>query len=89
MGGNKFHYLVNNTGNSSGMGFLNATEAEFDELYNIHVKGVFFFTQKLVPFMVDGGCIVNISCGLTRIVMAGRIASILCSTCRAGNHEAL
>lgn len=54
------------------MGFLNATEAEFDALYNIHVKGVFFLTQKLVPLMVDGGRIVNISSGLTRIVMANR-----------------
>ena len=37
----KFDYLVNNAGNASGMGFLNATEAEFDALYRIHVKGVF------------------------------------------------
>ncbi len=55
LGADKFHYLVNNAGNSSGMGFLNATEAELDALYNIHVKGVFFLTQKLVPLMVDGG----------------------------------
>lgn len=72
LGADKFHYLVNNAGNSSGMGFLNATEAELDALYNIHVKGVFFLTQKLVPLMVDGGRIVNISSGLTRIVMANR-----------------
>lgn len=54
------------------MGFLNATEAEFNAPYKIHVKGVFFLTQKLVPLMVDGGRIVNISSGLTRIVMANR-----------------
>lgn len=54
------------------MGFLNATEAEFDALCKIHVKGVFFLTQKLVPLMADGGRIVNISSGLTRIVMANR-----------------
>lgn len=72
LGADKFHYLVNNAGNSSGMGFLNATDAEFDALYDIHVKGVFFLTRKLVPLMVDGGRIVNISSGLTSIVMANR-----------------
>ncbi len=54
------------------MGFLNATEAEFDTLYRIHVKGVFFLSQKLLPLLADGGRIVNISSGLTRIVMANR-----------------
>ncbi|PVW40620.1 3-oxoacyl-ACP reductase, partial [Klebsiella pneumoniae] len=38
LGADKFDYLVNNAGNASGMGFLNATEAEFDALYCIHVK---------------------------------------------------
>ncbi len=47
LGADKFDYLVNNAGNASGMGFLNATEAEFDALYRIHVKGVFFLSQKL------------------------------------------
>ncbi|POU01925.1 3-oxoacyl-ACP reductase [Escherichia sp. ESNIH1] len=72
LGANNFNYLVSNAGNSSNMSFLNATESEFDALYNIHVKGVFFLTQKLVPLMVSGGRIVNISSGLTRIVMANR-----------------
>ncbi|HBT5190944.1 TPA: SDR family NAD(P)-dependent oxidoreductase, partial [Klebsiella quasipneumoniae] len=68
LGADRFHYLVNNAGNASGMGFLNATEAEFDALYRIHVKGVFFLSQKLLPLLADGGRIVNISSGLTRIV---------------------
>ncbi len=72
LGADKFNFLVNNAGNSSGMSFLNATEAEFDALYHIHVKGVFFLTQKLVPLMAEGGRIVNISSGLTRIVMGNR-----------------
>ncbi len=54
------------------MGFLNATEAEFDALYRIHVKSVFFLSQKLLPLLADGGRIVNVSSGLTRIVMANR-----------------
>lgn len=72
LGADRFHYLVNNAGNASGMGFLNATEAELDALYRIHVKGVFFLSQKLLPLLADGGRIVNISSGLTRIVMANR-----------------
>ena len=41
-------------------------------LYRIHVKGVFFLSQKLLPLLADGGRIVNVSSGLTRIVMANR-----------------
>ena len=73
-GAETFDFLVNNAGNSSGMGFQNATEDEFDLLYRIHVKGVFFLSQKLVPLMNDGGRIVNISSGLTRIIMPHRAA---------------
>ena len=38
------------------------------------VEGVFFLSQKLVPLMNDGGRIVNISSGLTRIIMPHRAA---------------
>ena len=47
------------------------TEAELDALYNVHFKGVFFLTQKLLPLINDGGRIVNLSSGLTRIIMPG------------------
>jgi NAD(P)-dependent dehydrogenase (short-subunit alcohol dehydrogenase family) len=43
-------------------------------MVNIHLKSVFFLTQKLVPLMNDGGRIVNISSGLTRFAMPGFIA---------------
>jgi NAD(P)-dependent dehydrogenase (short-subunit alcohol dehydrogenase family) len=42
-----------------------------DSLYNVHFKGVFFLTQKLLPLINDGGRIVMISSGLTRIIMPG------------------
>ncbi|HAV1630871.1 TPA: SDR family oxidoreductase [Enterobacter hormaechei subsp. steigerwaltii] len=74
LGAESIDALVNNAGNSSGMSFLNAQEDEFDALYRIHVKGVFFLTQKLAPLIKDGGRIVNISSGLTRIIMANRAA---------------
>jgi NAD(P)-dependent dehydrogenase (short-subunit alcohol dehydrogenase family) len=42
-----------------------------DALYNVHFKGVFFLTQKLLPLINDGGRIINVSSGLTRIIYPG------------------
>jgi NAD(P)-dependent dehydrogenase (short-subunit alcohol dehydrogenase family) len=69
----RFDYLVNNAGVSSGAGLATITEAEMDALYNIHFKGVLFLTQRLLPLMNDGGRIVNISTGLARFAMPNRI----------------
>jgi NAD(P)-dependent dehydrogenase (short-subunit alcohol dehydrogenase family) len=43
-------------------------------MVNIHLKGVFFLTQKLLPLMNDGGRIVNLSSGLTRFTAPGYAA---------------
>jgi NAD(P)-dependent dehydrogenase (short-subunit alcohol dehydrogenase family) len=51
--------------------FAETTEAQFDNLFNVHVKGVFFLTQTLLPLIVDGGRIVNFSSGLTRVSYPG------------------
>jgi NAD(P)-dependent dehydrogenase (short-subunit alcohol dehydrogenase family) len=67
----RFDYLVNNAGISHHAAFDKTTEAELDSLYNVHFKGVFFLTQKLLPLINDGGRIVMISSGLTRIVYPG------------------
>jgi NAD(P)-dependent dehydrogenase (short-subunit alcohol dehydrogenase family) len=50
------------------------TEADFDRLMNIHFKGVFFLTQKLLPVIADGGRIVNLSSGLARFSLPGYAA---------------
>jgi NAD(P)-dependent dehydrogenase (short-subunit alcohol dehydrogenase family) len=63
-------FLVNNAGIGSYAPFADTTEKDFDELLNVHFKGVFFLTQKLLPLIVDGGRIVNLSTGLTRFVGA-------------------
>jgi len=73
LGTERFDYLVNNAGISSSAGLETITEAEMDALYNVHFKGVLFLTQKLLPLMNDGGRIVNISSGLARFAMPGRI----------------
>ena len=66
-----FDYLVNNAGIGIHANFADTTEAQFDELVNIHLKGVFFLTQKLLPLIADGGRIVNISSGLSRFALPG------------------
>jgi NAD(P)-dependent dehydrogenase (short-subunit alcohol dehydrogenase family) len=71
LGAQRFDYLVNNAGTSNHTPFEQTTEEELDDLYDIHFKGVFFLTQKLLPLINDGGRIVNISTGLTRIAVPG------------------
>ena len=70
-GRNRFNYLVNNAGNSLHANFAETTEAQFDEIVNVHFKGVYFLTQKLLPLINDGGRIVNISSGLARFAIPG------------------
>jgi NAD(P)-dependent dehydrogenase (short-subunit alcohol dehydrogenase family) len=71
-GATRFGFLVNNAGNSHhNMPFEKATEEELDSIYNVHFKGVFFLTQKLLPFINDGGRIVNISTARTRFASPG------------------
>ncbi|KJV36194.1 SDR family NAD(P)-dependent oxidoreductase [Luteibacter yeojuensis] len=71
LGAERFDYLVNNAGTSHHTPIAETTEAQVDALYNVHFKGVFFLTQKLLPLMNDGGRIVNISSGLARFSMPG------------------
>jgi NAD(P)-dependent dehydrogenase (short-subunit alcohol dehydrogenase family) len=70
-GAERFDYLVNNAGISHHKAFDQTTEEELDQLYNVHFKGVFFLTQRLLPLLNDGGRIVNVSSGLTRITVPG------------------
>ena len=74
LGAERFDYLVNNAGTSHHVPFEKVTEEEFDSLSNVHFKGVFFLTQKLLPLINDGGRIVNISSGLTRFSLPGSSA---------------
>ncbi|MDL2407661.1 SDR family oxidoreductase [Rhizobium calliandrae] len=73
-GRDRFDFLVNNAGMGYHAAFTETTEAEFDKLYNVHLKGVYFLTQKLLPHLGDGGRIVNISSGLARFSFPGSSA---------------
>ncbi|HUC79723.1 MAG TPA: SDR family oxidoreductase [Flavisolibacter sp.] len=66
-----FDYLVNNAGIGGNIPFADATEGQFDEFLNVHFKNVYFLTQKLLPYLANGGGIVNISSGTTRFVNPG------------------
>ncbi|MFN7025175.1 MAG: SDR family NAD(P)-dependent oxidoreductase [Pseudorhizobium sp.] len=66
-----FDHLVNNAGHGDMAAIADTTEAQFDALVNVHFKGVFFLTQALLPLLADGGRIVNLSSGLTRISYPG------------------
>ncbi|MDY0986676.1 SDR family oxidoreductase [Flavobacterium sp. CFBP9031] len=65
-GSPNFDYLINNAGVGLYGSVTDTTEDVFDTLMNIHFKGVYFLTQKLLPLINDGGRIINISSGLTR-----------------------
>jgi NAD(P)-dependent dehydrogenase (short-subunit alcohol dehydrogenase family) len=66
-----FDHLVNNAGHGEMAMIADTTEAQFDHLVNVHFKGVFFLTQALLPLIADGGRIVNLSTGLTRVSYPG------------------
>ena len=70
----RFNFLVNMAGTSHSGPFDEVKEEDFDAAYRVHLKGPFFLTQTLLPLIADGGRIVNISSGLTRIIYPGRIA---------------
>ena len=67
----RFDFLVNNAGIGLHTPFGQTTEDQFDQLMNIHLKGVFFLTQALSRLIADGGRIVNLSSGLARFSMPG------------------
>jgi NAD(P)-dependent dehydrogenase (short-subunit alcohol dehydrogenase family) len=70
----QFDYLVNNAGTGVHAPFAQTTEAQFDDMVNVHLKGVFFLTQALLPLIRDGGRIVNLSSGLARFSLPGYAA---------------
>lgn len=68
----KFDFLINNAGaNVAIPSFAETTEENFDELLNLHFKGVFFLTQRSLLLLNDDGGIVNISTGLARFSLPG------------------
>ncbi|QMW05800.1 SDR family NAD(P)-dependent oxidoreductase [Spirosoma foliorum] len=67
----RFDFLINNAGTSVSAPITETTEAQFDEMMNVHLKGVYFFTQKALEQMREGGRIVNISSAVSRQTFSG------------------
>lgn len=63
--------LVNNAGYGLYKPIETVTEAEFDGLMNVHLKGPFFLTQTLLPLLRQGAGIVNLTSATTRVATAG------------------
>ncbi|RZJ48247.1 MAG: SDR family oxidoreductase, partial [Chryseobacterium sp.] len=67
----KLDALVNNAGIGINESFEATTEETLDAMTNIHFKGPYFLTQKLLPLLNDGSSVVNTSSGLARFSMPG------------------
>ena len=64
-------FIINNAGMGATVPFTEVTEELFTDFLNVHFKGVYFLTQKLVPHINSGGRIINISSGTTRFSHPG------------------
>ncbi|GAB3660159.1 SDR family oxidoreductase [Hymenobacter agri] len=73
-GTDRFDFLINNAGTALYALFADTTEAQFDDMLNIHLKGPFFLTQQALPLLRDGGRVINISSGLARFANPGSSA---------------
>lgn len=73
-GRERFDFLINNAGTALYSPFTDTTEAQLDDMFNIHFKGVYVLTQKLLPVINDGGAILNVSSGLARFSYPGSSA---------------
>lgn len=73
-GRDTINYLVNNAGSGVHASFAQTTEAQLDTMYKVHLKGTFLLTQNLLPFIANGGRILNTSSGLTRFTLPGYAA---------------
>lgn len=70
-GTSNFDFLINNAGMGATVPFLQVTEEVFNNFLNVHFKSIYFLTQKCVPFINEGGRIINISTGTTRFSNPG------------------
>jgi NAD(P)-dependent dehydrogenase (short-subunit alcohol dehydrogenase family) len=66
-----FDFLVNNAGEGAFAAFAETSPEDFERLMRVHLMGPFFLTQTLLPHLADGGRILNVSSGLTRVAMPG------------------
>lgn len=83
-GRSDFDYLINNAGTGVFGTFMDTNEEDFTRMFDEHVRAPYFLSQKLMPLMKDGGRVVNISSGLTRVSYPGFSAYIIAKTAVEG-----
>jgi NAD(P)-dependent dehydrogenase (short-subunit alcohol dehydrogenase family) len=71
-GRDDFDILINNAGVGLGAAIADVTVADFDAMMDVHLRGMVFLTQKLLPLIADNGKILNFSSGLARFIGQGR-----------------
>ena len=75
--------LFNNAGMNIRKPFPDYTEADFDRIVNVHLKGMFFMAQAVFPAMIARrkGCIINIA---SQRGLKGAVNSAPYSAAKAG-----
>src|SRR6187397_3182374 len=66
LSGRGIDILINNAGALERAGIETTTEAQFDNMFNVNVKSVFFITQHFISKINNGGRIINISSNLSK-----------------------
>jgi len=61
--------LVNNAGIATYKKIEDFSEQEYDRIFNINVKGVFFSCQEAARKMADNGCVINIGSTVTHVML--------------------
>ncbi len=69
LGGRPLDILVNNAGIFPDRTIENMTPGEFDRLFAVNVRAPFFIIQRALPLLRDGGRIINISSGASRLAL--------------------
>ena len=70
----RFDILVNNAGVAQPAAIADTTEELFDHHFNVNVKGAFFVDQQAVSRLRDGGRIIHVGSGVTRLAFPGYAA---------------
>jgi NAD(P)-dependent dehydrogenase (short-subunit alcohol dehydrogenase family) len=69
--GAEIDILVNNAGVAEYVALADTTVEQFDKLFNVNVRGLFFTVQKFAPKIKEGGRIINVSSVVARTYFAG------------------
>jgi len=67
----RFDILVNNAGIATRLPLEETSEAQFERLFSVNVKGPFFMVQHALPLLRDNGRIINLSSVVTRLATPG------------------